>query len=114
MEDYGLEEARAELLEESDRIAEAADIHARNGDMLKAVEMLIKSSASNIDHARLAIEFLLTGLWKWLTLGVSPTANPAILGLLRLTVRLNRRTMTEQEADEVSHYDPFGWQVVHP
>ena len=104
LEDYGLDEARAALLEELGRIAEAADIHARNGDTLKAVEMLIAPADHNTDHERLAVEFLLTGLRKRFTLEVLPTPNPAVSGLLRLAGRLNRSVITEQEADEVSPY----------
>ena len=102
LEDYGLDEARAKLLEKMDRIPEVADIHARNGDTLKAAQILVTSAVRNTDHARPATELLLTELRKRLTLGVSPASNPVISDLLRLTYRLDRNTITKQEADEVS------------
>ena len=113
MEDYGLDEARAKLLEEMDRVPEAADIHVRNGDTLKAVKMLVESAIRNTDHARPATELLLAELRKKLTLGVSPTSNPIISSLLGLTGRLDRRTVTKQEADEASPYRSLSWQVIH-
>jgi hypothetical protein len=52
LEDYDMDEARAEMLKESGRDLESAGIHAKEGDMLKAVEILTASEVQSADHAR--------------------------------------------------------------
>lgn len=105
LEDYDLDEARIKLLRELGRIREAAEVHAKNGDMLKAIEMLT-APGHNADHALPAIKYLLTGLWQNLTLGALPTSNPIVLELLVLADRLDESAMAGPEADEVSIYRP--------
>ena len=102
LEEYGLDEACIELLIELGRIPEAAEIHVKNGDVLKAVEMLSMPAAHGVDHIRPMIEYLLTGLRRGLTLGVLPSSSPVTSKLLVLADRLDKTTMTAQEADEVS------------
>lgn len=103
LEDYDLDEARAEMLKESGKVLESARVHAEEGDMLKAVETLTSSAVHNVDHARPTIEYLLTGLWRGLTFGVLPTSTPIVPELLGLADRLDRTAMTKQEIDEASH-----------
>ena len=62
LEEYGMDEARIKLLIELGRIPEAAGIHAKNGDVLKAIEMLSAPTVHGVDHVRLMIEHLLAGL----------------------------------------------------
>ena len=117
LEDYGLDEARVKVLEEFGRIPEAADIHAKNGDILKAVEMLTASAAHNVDHVRPAIELVLTGLRRDLTLDVLPTSNPIVPKLLRFANWLGKNVMMKQEVDEVSPshpFHPFNRRVLYP
>ena len=102
LEEYGLDEARIELLIELGRIPEAAEIHVKNGDVLKAVEMLSMPAAHGVDHVRPMIEYLLTGLRRGLTLGVLPSSSPVTSKLLVLADRLDKTAMTAQEVDEVS------------
>jgi hypothetical protein len=104
LEEYDLDEARAGLLIGLGRILEAAEIHAKNGNMLEAVGMLSASAARNIDHARQMITYLLTGLWQGFTLGVLPGSSSVALKLLGLADRLDKSAMMEQEVDEVSSY----------
>lgn len=102
LEDYDLDEARAEMLKESGKVLESAGIHANEGNMLKAVETLTASADQNVDHERPAIEYLLTGLWQGLTFGALPTSTPIVLDLLGLADKLDRSVMTQQEVDEAS------------
>ena len=52
LKDYDLDEARIKLLVQLGRILEAADIHAKNWDMLKAVELLTANDVHDIDGVR--------------------------------------------------------------
>jgi len=111
LEDYELDEARIKLLKALNRIPEAAEIHIKNGNVLKAVEMLTASAVRNVDHVRPTIEHLLTALWRGLTLGVPPADNPIVSKLLALADRLNKSTMTEQEVNEVGSSSPSNRRV---
>lgn len=104
-----MDDARAKMLKESGRVLESAEIHANEGDMLKAVETLTDSAVHNGEHARTTIEYLLAGLWRGLTFGVLPTSTPIVSELLALASKLDRRAMTKQEVDEVSHFHSFSW-----
>jgi hypothetical protein len=106
LEDYDLDEARAEMLKGSGRVLESAGIHAKEGDMLKAVETLT-TSTHRVEHVRPTIEYLLTGLWRGLTFGVPPASTPIVSELLGLADRLDGNAMRKQEADEVSPFHPF-------
>ena len=101
LEDYDLDEARVKLLMELGRVTKAAAIHAKNGKILKAVEVLT-TSVHGVDHVRPMIEYLLTGLRRSLTLGVLPVSNPAASKLLVYADKLDNSAMTEQEVEEVS------------
>jgi hypothetical protein len=107
LEEYDLDEARVKLLIRLGRVLKVAEIYAKDGDMLKAVEILSASSARNIDHARQMTKYLLTGLQRGFTFGVLPKSDSVALKLLTPTDRLNRSAMTVQEADEVSPSHPF-------
>ena len=106
LEVHNLGEARIKLLEELGRVFEAADIHVKNGDILKAVEILTTSATHNIDLVRRVIDFILAEIWRDLTLGVLPTPNSVVSELLRFADRLDKSAMTEQEIDEVSPSHP--------
>ena len=112
LEDYDLDEARLKLLMELGRVTKAAAIHAKNGNILKAVEVLT-ASVHGVDHARPMIEYLLTGLRQSLTLGVLPTSNSTASKLLVYTDKLDSGAMTEQEVNEVSPSHPFDRRVLH-
>ena len=109
-----LEDARVKLLIDVGRVLEAAEIYAKNGNMLKAVRILSAPATYSADHARRTIEYLLTGLRRSLTFGVHPGSNPTASKLLGYADRLDRSVMTEQEIDEVSLSHPFSWQALHP
>jgi len=100
LENHDLEEARVELLMQFGRTLEAAEVHAKNGNMLKAVEILT-ASAHRVSHVRPTIEYLLTGLRRDLTLGAPPIFNSTASKLLALADQLERSAMTKQEVDEV-------------
>ena len=107
LEDQNLDEARAKLLQELGRIPEAAAIHAKNGDMLKALKVLSAPASCSVDHARQMIEYLLTGLRRSLTLGAPPASSLIASGLLLHAARLDKSIMTKQETDEASPSHPF-------
>lgn len=111
LEDYNLDEARIKLLIDLGRIREAAGVHAKNGDMLKAVQVLNAPATYSVDHVRPTIGYLLTALRRGLTLEVLPIDNPIIPKLLGYANRLDKSAMTEQEVDEVSSFYPFDWWV---
>ena len=96
-----MDEARVKLLKELGRIREAAEIYAKNGELLKAVEILTVSTAHNASYARPAVEYLLTGLRRYLTLGVLTTSNPIASKLLALADQLDKRAVPKQEVNEV-------------
>jgi len=102
MEEHNLDEARIELLTDLGRIVEAAAVHAKNNDMLKAVMLLSAAATYSVDHVRPMIDYLLTGLRQGLTLGVPPMSNPITSKLLARVDRLDKTAMTKKELDEVS------------
>ena len=102
LEDCNLDEARVKLLVQLDRIPEAAEVYAKNWDMLKAVELITTHDNHGVDYVRRTIEYLLTGLRRGLTLGVLPTSSPTVPKLLSFTGRLNKGVMTKRELDEVN------------
>ena len=111
LEDYDLDEARVKLLKVLGRVLEAAEIHVKNDDVLKAVEILSAPTTYSGDHARPAIEYLLTGLRQGLTLGVLPESDSIVSKLLVLADRLDNRTMTGPEVSEASPSCPFNYPI---
>jgi hypothetical protein len=101
-----LDNAHVKLLIDLGRILEAARIHARNGDMLKAVEVLTPF-AHSADHVRPMIEYLLTGLRRGLIFGAIPKSGFIASKLLALADLLEKSAMTEQEIEEVSPSHSF-------
>lgn len=99
------------MLKGSGRVLESAVIHAKEGDLLRAVETLTTSDVHSVDHVRPAIEYLLTGLWRGLTFGVLPASISIVSELLGLVDKLDKSAMTKQEVDEVSHSHSFGFET---
>ena len=114
LDNHNLDEARIKLLVDLGRILEAAKIHAKNGDMLKAVEILSAHATHRVSYVRPTIEYLLTGLRRGLTLGVLPTSSSTASKLLARAGRLDKNAITEQELDEVSPPYPFNLRLSHP
>jgi len=102
LEDYDMDEARAKVLIQQGRISEAVQIHAKNGDMLKAAETLDTSTIRSTEHLRLMVKCILTGLRRSLTLGVVPKPSSTASKLLVLADRLDESAMKGQEVHEVS------------
>lgn len=106
LSNQGLDETLAKLLEELGRNLEAAEVHARNGAVLKAVEILFTSR--NVGHTRRMIEYLLAGLRQGFTFGITPSSiSSTVSGLLEFGEQLDHGTMTKQEVDEASHSNSF-------
>lgn len=111
LEDYDLDEARVKMLKKLGRVVECAKIHAKEGDMLTAVETLTASAVHNDDRARPTIEYLLAGLWQGLTFGRDPGSAPIVSELLRFADKLDRGAMTKKEVDEASCSHQFSWHT---
>ena len=69
MDDYGLDLARAQLLEDLGRFSEAADVLLSEGSTLEAIRVLTRDSG-NKDSLMRALQCLLDGLWRNLSCGV--------------------------------------------
>ena len=111
LEKRDLDEARIKLLIELNRIVEAAGIHAKNGDMLKAVQTLSAPAIRSVDYVRPTIEYLLAGLWRSLTIGMLATPNTIASKLLARKDALEKSAMTGQEVDEVSPPHSFNQRL---
>ena len=109
LKDQKLDEARVKLLTELDRVLEAAAIHAKKGDLVKAVEILSASTTRRADHARQMLQYLLTGLRRGFTLGITitQTTSPTLSRLLALADQLHKSAETEQGFDEVRSSHSF-------
>lgn len=89
MEDYGLDFARATLLEDMGRYTDAAELHFAEGNTFEAIRLLTLDH-TNEHSLRRALECVLDGLWIHLSCGVAITEeslkpNGTIAKLLRLT-----------------------------
>ena len=69
MEDYEFDVARADLLEQSSRFSEAAEIRFQEGDVVKAISLLLQDGTT--ESRSRALVCLLEGLWKHLPFGVT-------------------------------------------
>lgn len=70
MDDYGLDVARSQFLEEVGRYAEAADVHLNEGNVLEAIRVL-SLDTQNAASLERALSCLLDGLWLNLSCGVA-------------------------------------------
>jgi len=108
LEDYDLDEARATVLQSRGKALEAAEAHAKDGMVLKAVGVLLKCSTPSIEESRMAIRYVLTGLWKRVSFGVRfSRSDAATTSLLEISSRLDSNAMTEDEVDEVRSVHPL-------
>ena len=102
LEDYDLDEARATMLQSRGKPLEAAEAHAKDGRVLEAVEVLLEGDTPSTEESKMAIRYVLTGLWKRMSLGIRFCKSDApTMALLRISLGLNPSAMTEDEADEV-------------
>ncbi|TBU42438.1 hypothetical protein BD309DRAFT_866309 [Dichomitus squalens] len=69
MDDYGLDLAQAQFLEDTGRFEEAANVHLREGNTLEAIRVL-SMDRSNEASLKRALDCLLDGLWRNLSCGV--------------------------------------------
>ena len=102
LEDYDLDEARATMLQSKGKALEAAEAHAKDGRVLEAVGVLLEPSTPTIEESKMAIRYVLAGLWKRLSFGVRFSRSDTITSsLLEISLRLDSSVMTKDEADEV-------------
>jgi hypothetical protein len=115
LKDRKLEEARVKLLTELDRVLEAAEIHAKNRKLVQAIETLSASTTRSAKHEQQMIEYLLRGLRRGFTLGMTPTpsTSPTLFKLLALVDRLDESATAGQGFDEVRSPRPYGGWALH-
>lgn len=108
MDDFGLNVARASLLEELGKYAEAAEVLFQEGNTLEAVRLLTLDR-DNEESMKRAIECVLDGLWSALSFGVSVTdqlisSHPTLGKLLELALsfRSDAAGVDKNQWDEVS------------
>ena len=90
------------MLQSRGKPLEAAEAHAKDGRVLEAVGVLLERDAPSTEESRMAIRYVLTGLWKRMSFGIRFRRSDApTMALLRISLRLNPSAMTEDEADEV-------------
>jgi hypothetical protein len=105
MEDHEFNEARVDLLIKIGRKPEAADVLIRMGHILKAHQLLVEDFENKSSMCRVA-EYILSNLWRYLSLGFVPKRNKtqqAVAELLHLATSLNRALLDPNDCDEVRH-----------
>ncbi|TBU21885.1 hypothetical protein BD311DRAFT_811916 [Dichomitus squalens] len=109
MDDYGLDVARAQFLEDVGRYAEAADVHLSEGNTLEGIRVLTMDNNNEASMKR-ALDCLLDGLWRSLSCGVpvnelSLRSSGVIGKLLRYTNALGRTDAGDELLrDEISMF----------
>ncbi|KAI0762352.1 hypothetical protein C8Q74DRAFT_1336826 [Fomes fomentarius] len=110
MDDFGLNIARASLLEKLGKYAEAAELLFEEGNTLEAVRLLTLDR-DNEESMKRAIEFVLSGLWSALSFGVSVTeqlvsSHPTLGKLLELVMgfRSDAAGMDKDSWDEIAMF----------
>ena len=108
LEEYDLDEARATVLQSRGKALEAAEAHAKDGRVLEAARVLLKRSTPSIKESRMAIHYVLAGLWKRMSFGIRfRRSDTTTTGLLEISFKLDSNAMTEDEADEVRSAQPL-------
>ena len=105
MDDYGLDVARASLLEHIGRYAEAAEIHLAENNTLEAIRLLMLDR-NNETSLKRAFTCVLDGLWQHLSCGVGMTeemraTTSTVTKLLQLTDGMEDANVDENLRDEV-------------
>lgn len=72
LEDYDLDIARAGILSEAGRYAEAADIYLQEGSTLDAIRAFIEDDAPDLNSWRRAKDCAMDELRKCLSFGIRP------------------------------------------
>ena len=70
MEEYGFDAPRATLLQQQGRLADAAESHLKDGDVLEAIRLFIedREHASSLSRA---VQCFLQYLWRRMSYGVT-------------------------------------------
>lgn len=108
LENYDLDEARATVLQSRGKILDAAEAHAKEGRVLEAVRVLLDVDAPSIEESRMAIRYVLAGLWKRMSFGVRfRTSDTITMSLLQISSMLDPNAMKEDDVDEVRSIRSF-------
>ncbi|EMD41416.1 hypothetical protein CERSUDRAFT_89982 [Gelatoporia subvermispora B] len=104
MDDYGLDVARATVLTELGRYAEAAQLHLSEGRMLEAIRLLLLDGSE--DSVQQASRCILDGLWMRLSFGLPGLTEAArkddtLRELLKLSGSLHASSLDQVAHDEV-------------
>lgn len=98
---FGFVTARAKLLEECHRHAEAAELHIQEGRLEEAVRLLLLPD--DTDGVHRACECILHGLWNIMPLGTRLAYDsPEVRRLFDLVSRLPKDKLLEIHRDQVS------------
>lgn len=103
-DEYNLDLARAKLLDDEGRHAEAANAYLSEGRLTEAVEIFL-SNMDNFECARSAVDKLLQGFWNHLSFGIRPEGvitQPSLQQWLRVAAQLRPDTISKEERDEAS------------
>ncbi|KAH9919768.1 uncharacterized protein BXZ73DRAFT_104876 [Epithele typhae] len=108
MDDFGLDIARASLLEDMGKFADAADVHFAEGNVLEAIRLL-SLDTDNTASTRKAFDCLLEGLWQRLSLGAIISdddlkSSGIVTKLLRLSDGLPITGVDENIRNEVTMF----------
>ncbi|KAL7285962.1 hypothetical protein ACG7TL_001077 [Trametes sanguinea] len=108
MDDYGLDMARASLLERLGRYEDAADFHLSEGNVFDAIRLL-KLDRSNRRLVSKAMHYLLDELWRRLPFGTSVTnsllnADATVARLLQLADSFRDQEVEKDLRDEAAMF----------
>lgn len=90
MENFEFDTARAESLENSGRLAEAAKVYLTGGDTIKAIHLFLQEP-SNLESVQRAQDCILSKLWSIICFGYKRTGTPD--PLLADLIKLSKQAM---------------------
>ncbi|KAI0079047.1 hypothetical protein K474DRAFT_723989 [Panus rudis PR-1116 ss-1] len=71
MEDFGFDVARADLLEQTGRRLDAAELRREEGQIIRAINLLLEERDDPVARGK-ALQWLLDGLWQRMSVGQVP------------------------------------------
>ncbi|KAK7688198.1 hypothetical protein QCA50_008568 [Cerrena zonata] len=86
-EDFGFDQAEADILEKMGQITSAAALHFREGRYTDALKILLSAPVLREDIQEMCVDYLLKGLWRFLSIGIDFSMNLPVeaLSLLNFT-----------------------------
>ena len=100
LENYGFQAARIEVLMDSGRLAEVAELRVKEGNIIEGIQLFLRTD-STTSHQR-AASCILNGLWRLYPLGALPQFSSDVETLLDLSKQLNTRHIDSRLKSEVA------------